>query len=168
MLDLEQSTYFFLFALCSVRWDPVDWKHCPRYWWPCLWCMYCFMIIPKSSFFLTQKKKSTSPQNNMPFHSLSPCSKISWFPVSDKLGETLITLISQKSEDFLFQIKLWHLLHKINLNHHLYLLSNSRFLLYSVGSGNVEYFRLYCSKNKNRNQVRFWYEKHLCLSLKDF
>lgn len=60
MLDLEQSTYFFFFfffALCSVRWDPVDWKHCPRYWWPCLWCMYCFMIIPKSSFFLTQKKK---------------------------------------------------------------------------------------------------------------
>lgn len=49
---------FFFFALCSVRWDPVDWKHCPRYWWPCLWCMYCFMIIPKPSFFLTHKKKT--------------------------------------------------------------------------------------------------------------
>lgn len=35
--------------------------------------------------------------NNMAFHSTSPCSKVSWFPVSDKLGETLITLISQKA-----------------------------------------------------------------------
>lgn len=66
-----------------------------------------------SSHTKKKKNQNTSPQNNMPFHSLSPFAKISWFPVSDKLGETLITLISQKSEDFLFQIKLWHLLHKM-------------------------------------------------------
>lgn len=55
---------------------------------------FCF-IIPLSHFFPCTRIPSSL--NNMAFHSTSPCSKVSWFPVSDKLGETLITLISQKA-----------------------------------------------------------------------
>lgn len=130
----------------------------------------CTVLWLFLSHLFSSHKKKTFPLNNTPFHSLSPCSKISWFPVSDKLGETPITLINQKTH---LRVRIFYsksnydtCFTKSNLSHHLYLLSNSRFLLYSVGNSNA--FRLYWSKNKNKKQVCFWYEKHLCLSLEDF